>query len=123
MRDKLVAWEFSFDHSELVRDLVGDLINLNIFSSAPPFPRQLPAGGTTVTQEGDGEDSTTDTGLILWAEPHLAGSWEATPHFLQKWAWAIADCQELIEATNCWRTLRGETPLRFSHVPCPVDSS
>lgn len=103
IREKLIKWEFAFDHSDLVRDLVGDLINLKIFLSTAP-----------ATKEDNGDElDTKETGLILWGEPHLAGSWEATPGFLRKWAWAVEGCQELIDSSNYWREVRGERPLKL----------
>ncbi|CAI6341350.1 unnamed protein product [Periconia digitata] len=110
LRDSFIKWEFSFDHSELIKDLVGDLINWRIFLSASSILTAGPADGTRVVQKNS-DSTATQTGLIVWGEPHLADSWEATPEFLQKWAWAAMDCQELIDSTNRWRTSRGEGPL------------
>lgn len=114
MRDNLIRSEFAFDHADLVRDLVGDLINLKIFLSTSSSSRPAPASRRTITEGDDEKPTTSRTGLIVWGEPYRADSWEATPEFLQKWAWAVADCQELIDSTNHWRTIRGEKPLRLS---------
>ncbi len=115
MREKLIKWEFFFDHSDFVRDLVGDLINLKIFLSASSSSNPALACNLTVA-EGDSEEPTTaETGLIVWGEPYRADSWEATPEFLRKWSWAVADCQELMGSTNHWRAMRGEEPLRLSY--------
>jgi hypothetical protein len=41
-------------------------------------------------------------------------SWEATPGFFAKWAWAVEGCEELVETSNRWRMKRGEEPLQLS---------
>ncbi|EXJ84430.1 hypothetical protein A1O3_05098 [Capronia epimyces CBS 606.96] len=120
MRENMIKWESDFDHSELVKDLVGNLINLKLFPSVPPSSSRRPAhaGRQIVLQEGDDGEPTaiTEPGLILWGEPYRAESWEATPEFLQKWAWAVAGSRELIDSTNYWRSRRGENPLRLVSV-------
>jgi hypothetical protein len=111
LRENLIKWEFNFDHADLIQDLVGDLINLRLFLSTSSIAVPEPVNATRIAQTEDEEPTATQTGLIVWGEPHLADNWEATPGFLQKWAWAVAGCQELMAATNRWRALRGEQPL------------
>lgn len=116
MRENLIKWEFAFDHSEFIRDLVGDLIRLNIFFT--PSSTSTPSlVSERMFMPIDDEPTSTQTGLIVWGEPYLADSWEATPDFLHKWAWAATGCQELIDSTNRWRTLRGERPLQLPSAP------
>ena len=105
MRDSLIKHEFEFDHSEFVRDLVEEQINPHVFS----FPPSSPMG--TNRRKSEDEPSNAPTGLVVWGDPHINDSWEATPGFLRKWAWAVRDCQELIDSTNRWRESRGEEPL------------
>lgn len=126
MRENFIKWEFAFDHSELVKDLVGDLINSHIFLSIPSgFSEQprLVDKRTLVKEEANsGANFAAQTGLIVWGEPYQAENWEATPDFLRKWAWAVVGCQELINSTNYWRRTRGERTLRLAPadgVPAP----
>lgn len=63
------------------------------------------------------ETINTEAGLIVWGEPYEIDSWEATPGFLKKWAWAVRDCHELLASTNRWRASRGEKPLNIGSVP------
>lgn len=111
MRKNLIGREFGFNHSDFVEDLVGTLINLNIFLTSPSSPTPASADRTKGLRGHGGTPSTSETGLIVWGEPHLIGSWEVTPNFLYKWGWVITGCQELIDSTNYWRRLRGDTPL------------
>lgn len=114
IRDNLIKWEFAFDHSDLVGDLVGDLINLKIFLSTTTSSRPTGSRDPAAREGNNDEVPTDETGLILWGEPYLAESWEATPGFLRKWTWAVAGCQELIDSSNYWRGVRGERPLQLS---------
>lgn len=67
------------------------------------------------TAKGDEDEVTAGRkGLIVWGEPYDMQSWEATPGFLEKWAWAVGGCDELVKSSNRWRLMRGEEPMRFS---------
>jgi hypothetical protein len=52
-------------------------------------------------------------GLIVWGEPWDPYAWEASPEFLQKWAWVVKGCHTLIQSTNYWRMRRGEKQVIF----------
>lgn len=75
----------------------------------PPF--LTPPSGII---DADDEVTSGRKGLIVWGEPHETQSWEATPGFLAKWAWAVEGCEELVETSNRWRMQRGEEPIRLS---------
>ncbi|KAM5376889.1 hypothetical protein ACJZ2D_005233 [Fusarium nematophilum] len=100
-RNNLIRQQYSFNHKILLRDLVGDLVHL-----MPP-----PEQGALQEDPVNGEDAPNSSGLILWGEPHLKESWEATPRFLQKWAWATEGCEEIFSISNGWRATRGDSLL------------
>ncbi|KAL3456686.1 hypothetical protein BJX64DRAFT_270266 [Aspergillus heterothallicus] len=118
MRENLIQFEFDFDHSDLVRDLVGDLINLKLFvtnelsSSRSLVSNPEIVGNSRALAEGE-------SGLIIWGESHVAESWEETPEFLKKWAWAATGCHELIDSTNHCRRARGEDPVELISADTP----
>lgn len=56
---------------------------------------------------------TGRTGMIIWGEAWDVAGWEVTEGFLKSWGWTINGCWDLFEATNRWRTRRGEKPLCF----------
>lgn len=116
MRDNLIKWEGSFDHSEFVEDVVGNFIDMRSLSH-PRTARVTPTPSSKqliFLQDGDNKDAANSgKGLILWGEPYLEQSWEATLGFLRKWAWAAEGCEDLIESTNHWRRVRGEEPIRL----------
>lgn len=61
-------------------------------------------------------DTDSKPSLIVWGPPWDPRSWEVSDEFLQKWAWLLSGCVEIIEATNYWRTKRGEpmiTPMQL----------
>jgi hypothetical protein len=53
-------------------------------------------------------ESTMDSGLLVWGEPWDIRNWEVTEPFLKKWQWIVRGCPELMNATNTWRSRRGE---------------
>lgn len=53
------------------------------------------------------------TGMIVWGEPWDSWNWEVTAHFMRRWGWLLDGCDEIFEATNCWRRQRSERPFRF----------
>ena len=120
VRDNLIRREGSFDHWELLGDLIGELM-----SATPAQKRRGTPVAITVSDPktkwtvpltaGNGEDEVTAgrKGLIVWGEPYDMWSWEATPGFLAKWPWAVEGCNDLIESSNRWRLIRGEEPLRL----------
>lgn len=61
-------------------------------------------------------NSTPQNGLIIWGDPWDPAGWEITPQYLQRWAWTIDGCTELLASTNYWRQRRGEKLLRFQRV-------
>ncbi|VUC24794.1 unnamed protein product [Clonostachys rosea] len=50
-------------------------------------------------------------GIIVWSPPWDFNGWELTEGFVKKWGWSIKGCSDVLEATNKWRSLRGEKPL------------
>lgn len=118
MRDNLIAQHDDFDHWDLMKDVIGELLD------EPMFPvRGAGAGAESrgsrrrlrlalrVVLDAD-EVTAGRKGLILWGEPFREESWEATPGFLEKWAWTVEGCDGLLESTNRWRVLRGEEPIQ-----------
>ncbi|OQE11854.1 hypothetical protein PENFLA_c071G04711 [Penicillium flavigenum] len=121
VRDNLIRREGSFDHWELLQDLIGELM-----SATPAQKRQGTPLTITVsdpktmwtpplTARRDEDEITAGRkGLIVWGEPYDMRSWEATPGFLAKWSWAVEGCDDLVESSNRWRLMRGEEPIRLS---------
>ncbi|KAF2847203.1 hypothetical protein T440DRAFT_521186 [Plenodomus tracheiphilus IPT5] len=117
VRDNLIRREGTFDHWELLQDLIGELMGI------APTPKE---GGTSHTFTvsdpkamstlGRDEDEITGgrRGLIVWGEPYNMYNWEATPGFLAKWSWAVEGCDDIIRSSNRWRLTRGEEPLTLS---------
>ncbi|KAH8690312.1 hypothetical protein BGW36DRAFT_307796, partial [Talaromyces proteolyticus] len=101
LRENLMNCEASFDHGEFMHDLVGGLVDVTRFTRP-------------ILHADDDEVTTGRNGLIIWGEPYLMESWEATPGFLTKWGWVVEGCQELIESSNRWRTARGEEAIKVS---------
>ncbi|PGH26387.1 hypothetical protein AJ80_01885 [Polytolypa hystricis UAMH7299] len=53
------------------------------------------------------------SGIIVWRDPWDINGWEITRLCAQRWAFLFRNCDTLINATNKWRALRGEEPLKI----------
>ncbi|KAH6717068.1 hypothetical protein BKA61DRAFT_601004, partial [Leptodontidium sp. MPI-SDFR-AT-0119] len=67
-------------------------------------------------RQSGGENFSGRTGLIVWSDPWLKGSWELDEGFARKYNWLLRGCRDIMESTNFWRKIRGEAPLRFEEV-------
>ncbi|KAJ5179287.1 hypothetical protein N7492_002497 [Penicillium capsulatum] len=118
MRRAFIRNETLFSHAEFMNDVIGNLLNPENFTSLPDSSQVLrPKSHLLVSGDANDELTAHRNGLIVWGEPHLVESWEATPGFLQKWAWALEGCEKLIESTNRWRGIRGEEPVHLLYAP------
>lgn len=61
--------------------------------------------------EGFPDSEIQSRGVVAWWPPWDASGWEVSEGFLRRWRWMFNGCENLIEATNKWRALRGEEPL------------
>ncbi|CAH0053840.1 unnamed protein product, partial [Clonostachys solani] len=115
MRDTLIRYDAEYDQVEFGNDLVGDLVDFaNVYQLQRPKQPRIPANKSSlpINEAGAGTGTVaTRTGLIVWGEPHCPENWEVTLGFMQKWPWALAGCQPLLDSSNRWRALRGEEPL------------
>ncbi|CAH0057235.1 unnamed protein product [Clonostachys solani] len=111
MRDNLIRHNEEFDHRQFIRDMVGDLLDELYFLR--PSVKTSPRGIHKITlQDGlDDQITTTRNGLIIWGDPHIQDSWEATPGFFERWGWVLEGCGEIVKSTNYWRLLRNEAPI------------
>lgn len=62
-------------------------------------------------------------GFVLWGDPWECRNWEVSVPFLSRWGWLLRGCPEILEATNHWRTQRGEKPIAFSDGPAAMATS
>jgi hypothetical protein len=90
LRDNLIRATGTFDSCELCDDSLGTLFD------------------ETLTKHDDRNS------VCLWGEPWDVNSWEIMEGFAKKWGGLLVGCTELIAATNRWREIRGERPLRIS---------
>ncbi|KAF2208792.1 hypothetical protein CERZMDRAFT_122303 [Cercospora zeae-maydis SCOH1-5] len=47
-------------------------------------------------------------GLIVWGDADQMHSWEISAGFMQRWAFLLEGCEDLVAVTNAWRAQRGE---------------
>lgn len=61
-----------------------------------------------------GNPSVFGSGLIIWGDPWDISGWEVAEHFVVKWRWMFEGCDDVIQATNYWRAMRGLGNLNLS---------
>jgi hypothetical protein len=111
IRDNLIQCEDHVDVVDFLMDLFGDMVNGNV-PITPEISGSLPSSTQMLLHSEDDDMVTAGRrGLIVWGEPYVKESWEATPGFLKKWAFLLKGCDELIEISNRWRAIRGEDPV------------
>jgi len=106
-RDNLIEWEGIFDAYDLCNDLWGEMY---INNASPSHSSSSSSPGSSLDSEGD-DVAARRRGLIVWSDPWDADGWEATPGFVEKWAWMLDGCEDLIASSNRWRAKRDEEPL------------
>jgi hypothetical protein len=86
-RDNVIRAIGTFDEDELWSDTIGGLF------------------------EGFPHSEVEQRGVIAWSPSWHVSGWELSEGFWQKWSWSFQGCEDILEATNHWRNLRGEAPL------------
>ena len=61
--------------------------------------------------EGFPQSESEQRGVIVWSPPWHVSGWELSEGFLRKWGWSFKGFEDMLEATNKWRAMRGEDPL------------
>lgn len=113
MRDNLILAEDSYDGGELCEALCKCQCHTGLVIRFFIFTRQLTPRFSALGGFFNSSNSTAQNGLIVWGDPWDPAGWEITPRYLQRWAWTVYGCTELLTSTNHWRQRRGEKPLRF----------
>ncbi|KAH9240785.1 hypothetical protein K456DRAFT_1744621 [Colletotrichum gloeosporioides 23] len=59
------------------------------------------------------EDLAGRPSLIVWGQSWDCMAWEANEAFFRKWGFLTRGCPEMLEATNYWRSRRGERSIIY----------
>jgi hypothetical protein len=95
MRDNAIRTQHLFSNLDLVADIMGDYLCHGMRS-----------------RQGDG-GVESEVKLLVWSNPWEPGGWELTEGFVRKWRFLVDGCDDLFQATNQWRKIRGDGPLRL----------
>ncbi|MCJ1390544.1 hypothetical protein MMC18_003404 [Xylographa bjoerkii] len=109
VRDNLIRAGSAVDSHDMCRDIVGGL-----YGEVDPsqvLGMEWEASKVTVRGREEGETEQEMTGVLVWADPWDAFSWELTEGFMRKWGWMFRGTTDLIDASNVWRGKRGEDRL------------
>jgi hypothetical protein len=83
-RNNFIQAAGTYEESDLCDDLYGGL-----FTGAP-------------------DSDCERRGIVVWSPAWSFEGWELSEGFVRKWGWSLRGCEDLLEATNRWRALRGE---------------
>lgn len=73
------------------------------------FSRCIRGSGALEESNGNWQRS----GLVVWSSPESLDSWELSEPFIRRWAALLQGCEDLLAATNAWRSRRGERAFQF----------
>ena len=72
---------------------------------ASTFSKCLRASGALEPCNGNWQRG----GVVVWSTPEQMASWELSEPFIRRWwAFLLEGCEDLLAATNAWRSRRGE---------------
>lgn len=71
---------------------------------AAAFSAALRASGALENVQG----SWLRGGLVVWSAPDQLASWELSESFVRRFGLLLQGCEDLLAATNAWRSRRGE---------------
>jgi len=77
--------------------------------NATAFSQCIRGSGALVASDGVWRRS----GLVLWSTPDSLDSWELSENFVKEWGSLLQGCEDLIAATNAWRSRRGERAFQL----------
>ena len=95
-----IAWD------QLFYDLIGGLFSPQLVGDLVSNYQR--AGD----YDDDSHPAASGHGIIVWGDPWDIANWEVTAAFVRRWGWLIVGCPEIIEASDNWRAIRGDPPLR-----------
>ncbi|KAH7141106.1 hypothetical protein EDB81DRAFT_948784 [Dactylonectria macrodidyma] len=76
-------------------------------------PTSIDSGEKAATDDPKQKETWSgDPGLVSWSDPWDINGWEITEAFAEKWAFLLQGCGDVLVATNVWRDIRGEDPLK-----------
>lgn len=58
-----------------------------------------------------GGQYNSESAIIAWSNPWEPSGWELSGGFIRRWWMLVQGCDDMFEATNRWRRLRGDDSL------------
>ena len=92
-------------HPQLRQNILRSLAMAQLDEAS--ISRSLRTSGALVEVQGEKKRC----GLVVWGRPEDMENWELTEAFMFQFGHLLNGCEDLIAATNRWRSQRGEPPL------------
>ena len=110
---KPVGLQYEVAHDPLIDTIPHPRLRFNILCAiaegqidSTAFSSYMRASGVLKELTGGWQRS----GMVVWSCPERITSWELSESFV-RWTFLLRGCEDLITATNEWRSRRGEGPL------------
>lgn len=103
--------QYQFPHDPIIDTIPHARLRYNILRAiaggqmdSSDFTRCIRASGSLELLHGSWQRG----GVVVWSSPEQVSSWELSEPFIRRWAFLLEGCEDLIAATNSWRSRRGE---------------
>ena len=112
-----VALQYQVPHDPIIDTIPHARLRYNILRAiaarqidATDFSKSVRASGALEQVGGSWQRG----GVVVWSFPEQVASWELSEPFVRRWAFLLQGCEDLIAATNSWRSRRGERTFPIS---------
>jgi hypothetical protein len=103
--------QYQFPHDPIIDTIPHARLRYNILRAiasaqidGSDFSKSIRASGALELLHGSWQRG----GVVVWSFPEQVGSWELSEPFVRRWSCLLEGCEDLIAATNSWRSRRGE---------------
>lgn len=103
--------QYQFPHDPIIDTIPHARLRYNILRAVASqqidgsdFCKCIRASGSLEVLHGSWQRG----GVVVWSFPEQVASWELSEPFVRRWASLLEGCEDLIAATNSWRSKRGE---------------
>lgn len=103
--------QYQFPHDPIIDTIPHARLRYNILRAiasgqidGSDFSKSIRASGSLEVLHGSWQRG----GVVVWSFPEQVGSWELSEPFVRRWSCLLEGCEDLVAATNSWRSRRGE---------------
>lgn len=106
-----VELQYQMPHDPIIDTLPHARLRFNILRAIATRQVDATEVSRSIRASGALEETSNSWqrgGVVVWSFPEQLASWELSEPFVRKWIVLLQGCEDLIAATNAWRSRRGE---------------